>query len=348
MEQCFSVYYDIDELRSDIAHYNQGVFPVDAGWYRLLQKHVFGADGNNRYFLQENHAGTQSILLPMRTEKLYGLFTLSAMQNYYSTDYRPFITSNECTDLTASLLDGICALKRPVLFTFEPVDVHTPEWNLMIDALKRTGYSLRYEPVQSNWYHRLESDYSQYIGSRPTQLKNTIRRKYKLLEKTHQHSIKIYNSRSNVDEVIEAYQLVYENSWKQPEPSLEFIPDLIRYLANSNTLYMGVLMVEDQAIATQLWVLQNQTAYIYKLAYDKKYRKLSPGTVLMADMIRQVMESENINRLDFMSGDDEYKKMWMNEKTIKYRALAFDRKSIFGRIGRLYFDSIRPLMNRAG
>ena len=46
-----------------------------------------------------------------------------------------------------------------------------------------------------------------------------------------------------------------------------------------------------------------------KLAHDEDQKSLSPGTLLTAHMIKQLIK-EGIDEIDFGRGDDPYKRLW--------------------------------------
>jgi CelD/BcsL family acetyltransferase involved in cellulose biosynthesis len=55
--------------------------------------------------------------------------------------------------------------------------------------------------------------------------------------------------------------------------------------------------------------LTDDTAALLKLAHDEEYKPLSPGTVLTAMMVRELLNREHVDELDFGRGDDAYKQL---------------------------------------
>jgi hypothetical protein len=119
------------------------------------------------------------------------------------------------------------------------------------------------------------------------------------------------------------FERVYNLSWKQPEPYPEFIPSLCRLAARLGWLRLGLLNVEGQTIAAQLWFVVNGRALIYKIAYDQAHAALSAGAVLTADMIRRVIDGEG-QEVDYLSGDDSYKRHWMSRRRERFGIIAFN------------------------
>jgi CelD/BcsL family acetyltransferase involved in cellulose biosynthesis len=78
---------------------------------------------------------------------------------------------------------------------------------------------------------------------------------------------------------------------------------------------MGLLWRADGTpVAAQYWLLSGGVAALLKLAHDQAALADSPGTVLTALMIRQLIEADQPTSLDFGRGDDPYKQLWASER----------------------------------
>lgn len=178
-----------------------------------------------------------------------------------------------------------------------------------------------------NWLANCSSNH-EYWHKRPGQLKNTIKRKRaKLL--SHGSRIEIHSQLT--DELMLKYWQVYQQSWKQPETDRYFINWLANYSAANGMLRLGLLFIGDQPVACQLWLVHHSKAAIYKLAQVQAFNNLSPGTVLMADMMNYVIDIDKVTSIDFLTGNDNYKAMWMDFNFKLYGAELFNISSITGR-----------------
>ncbi len=106
------------------------------------------------------------------------------------------------------------------------------------------------------------------------------------------------------------FELVYRRSWKQPEPFPDFNTTLMREAARCGVLRLGLLHIGTTAVAAQLWVVEGDRATVLKLAHDEAFKPASPGTVLTALMLRELLDREHIAEIDFGRGDDPYKADW--------------------------------------
>lgn len=178
-----------------------------------------------------------------------------------------------------------------------------------------------------NW-QAFSSSAFEYWGKRPTILINTIRRKRAKCNKAH-CEFKLFTNISI--ELRQHYWQVYNRSWKPAEASPDFVNWLLDYTSEQGLLRLGFTYIDSRPIAMHFWIVQDGTASIFKLAQDKEFDHLSPGTVLMAEMVDWVYAHDEIHCIDFLTGSDEYKKLWMDECRPLYGLEIFNLKTIRGR-----------------
>jgi len=186
-----------------------------------------------------------------------------------------------------------------------------PAFETVLSTCKNKGIHAFPYANSKGAYYSATGGYSSYFKDRPSRLKNTIRRKQKKLAHC-KFEYNIYKDAANLQEAMEEYDMVYKKSWKVQEPYPDFIAGLADIAAKNNWLRLGILRIEGKAIASQLWLVAGSTAFIYKLAYNSEYSNLSPGTLLTDHMMRYVLDEDNVITVDFLTGEDNYKRDWMD------------------------------------
>jgi len=68
-----------------------------------------------------------------------------------------------------------------------------------------------------------------------------------------------------------------------------------------------------------MWTVEGGTAFIHKLAHRESAKALSPGSVLSAALFRHVIDEDRVATIDFGTGDDPYKRDWMEEVRSRWR-----------------------------
>jgi CelD/BcsL family acetyltransferase involved in cellulose biosynthesis len=142
--------------------------------------------------------------------------------------------------------------------------------------------------------------------------------------------VRLVHGAAGLEEAIAAYQTVYAASWKQPEPHVGFMPGLIRAAAGLGQLRMAIAWLQDQPVAAQVWMVAGGRADIYKLAHDEQHKETSPGSLLTALLMQHVFEFDGVKVVDYLSGDDGYKRLWMSEVRERRSLLAYKLRSARG------------------
>lgn len=328
-------------------HYDSQIFPDDTAWYSLFEQSVSLGAVESRFYESRNESADDRVLLPLtRSSGRWGVVTLASMVNYYSVDYRPLCNTVQSRAQITPLIEHIIHTESPDILRLSVLDAEAPETGILEQAVRALGWRVFRETSQINWVHDVVGDFQGYMRSRPRRLQNTLRRKQARLKALPDMRVSIHDGREDLDEILVAYDTIYANSWKVPEPHQEFVPGLIRVAAKRGHLRLGLLTVADTPVAAHFWVVKHGRAYIYKLAHDQGYDKYSPGTVLMAEMIKHVLDHDAVRRLDFLSGDDQYKRDWMSERRKKVMICAYNPRSIRAQVLRLGNEHIKPFVNR--
>jgi CelD/BcsL family acetyltransferase involved in cellulose biosynthesis len=114
-------------------------------------------------------------------------------------------------------------------------------------------------------------------------------------------------------------------------------------------LRLGIAEVDGQPVAAQFWTVEGGTAFIHKLAHDERFRKQSPGTLLSAAMFEHVIDRDRVALIDFGTGDDPYKREWMEDVRIRWRVQAWRKSAIRhwpSLLRALAARTLRPLVSR--
>ena len=82
---------------------------------------------------------------------------------------------------------------------------------------------------------------------------------------------------------------------------------------------MAVARAEGEPVAAQFWTVEGGTAFIHKLAHTEASKPLSPGTTLSAALFEHVIDRDGVTMVDFGTGDDGYKRDWMEQVRQRYR-----------------------------
>lgn len=208
-------------------------------------------------------------------------------------------------------------------------------------AFRAAGWIGVAEPCDTN--HILElggRSFAEYWSARPGQLRETVRRK----SARGKVSLRIETTFSDADWA--AYEAIYAKSWKPEEGNPAFLRAFAKAESAAGALRMGMAEIDGQPVAAQFWTVEGGTAWIHKLAHDEGHRTHSPGTLLTAALFRHVIDEDRVHTVDFGTGNDAYKRDWMEAQRPRY-ALQFYRPAAVGHWPALARLAARRMLRRS-
>ena len=324
----------------------RGEVELSLEWFANLQAAVFGDDDTVRYYAAELN-GSPTAILPVHAARGDGrrVPEIESLANFYTSLYSPLVGPGaDPTDLARLLQAARADCTRARVLNFHPMAVDSRAYEAMVVALRSIGcIPFRYYCF-GNWYLKVDRSWSAYLEQRDGVLRNTIRRKRRRFLAAG-GSFEIVTGMAEVESATAEFNALYRQRWKRAEPYAAFIPGLLRWLAGSGKLRLGIARIGGRAIAAQLWIVSGGKASIYKMAYDEAQAIHAPGTLLTAHLMEQVIDVDRVAEVDYLIGDDPYKQAWMSHRRERWGIVAYDAASLPG-IARLLCEILGRTIRR--
>ena len=250
--------------------------------------------------------GEDVAILPLQA----GNGHLHALGNWYSFAVRP-ILSGHGVELLAALAHDL--RRRAWRITMGPLPDEEGSATLLAEAFGQSGWSVARQQCDVNRFDDLAryASYAAFLADRPGQLRTALKRKAGKVEIAIHLVV--------TDAIWSAYEAVYRASWKPEEGSFAFLRRFAVAEAAAGRLRLGLATRDGAPVAAQLWTLERGTAFIHKLAHTDAAKALSPGTTLSAALFAHVIDIDRAEAVDFGTGDDAYKRDWMNGVRPRFR-----------------------------
>jgi GNAT acetyltransferase-like protein len=340
------MYSDFDVLPVEyerlFANANSGSFFYSLPWFRnFIKNGIDQTDELRLYCIEDDRFRRVPVgILPMRLcgqRSGWGTpIILRGLANYYSPVFGPILDKSypNLGSVVKRLIRAVCVESSH----WDAVDLNplsTEASNLweLSTAFKEAGCIVQRYFCFGNWFLQVDGrSYKTYFDALPSALKNTITRKRKKLM-AGRLRLEIITGGKDLGEGLKAYQNIYAASWKNPEPYGDFMPGLIRACAEHGTLRLGLAYVDGHPAAAQVWIVDHSIASIYKLAYQEQFSQYSVGSILTAHMMEYVIDADRVHEVDYLVGDDAYKKSWMSHRRERWGVRAFNPRTIRGIVG---------------
>lgn len=233
---------------------------------------------------------------------------LGPLGNWYSFFVRPQVNAD-----APHLLRALAAsLARHGAIELSPMPEDAAR--ALAQAFRDTGWLGRVEPCDTNHHLALNGrSFAEYWSTRPGALRETVRRK----GRKGVVALRIATRFDPADWA--AYEAIYARSWKPGEGSPAFLRRFAEMEGAAGALRIGLAEIDGQAVAAQFWTVEGGTAWIHKLAHDERAGAHSPGTLLSAALFEHVIDRDRVHTVDFGTGNDPYKRDWMESVRARFR-----------------------------
>lgn len=256
-------------------------------------------------------AGTQVMaVLPLIK---YPHNNFQSLKHRYSPHYSFLIATENQQQILTCLAQGLLRLPLRSLL-LEPITKDDTRISALHSIMTSSGYRCEHIFRSYNWVlHVQGQSFKDYMAGRPSRLRNTIARKKRKLDREHGYKIHLYNGEQVPQAMVEYYD-VFTASWKANEQYVDFLNGIVASFSRPGWTRLAVLHVEGKPIAAQLWFVLRGKASIFRLAYDEAWKPYSPGSILTAYLMEYVIDTDKVEEIDFLTGNDTYKQDWMSAR----------------------------------
>jgi hypothetical protein len=328
----YSSFEDLSALDIEILSYkNQKNLFYSIEWFRCLSE-----------FASREHASIRVYVVAGDDDPSHRCYLfcycegggrrLLSVSNFYTMEFAPIFSQAACRrgDLLRELLTHI-ARERPACayLNLRLLSADREETKQLAKALEAAGFLVNQYFQFENYYAQTKgADFLAYYNARPSQVRNTIKRKLGKLKRAHRFAVRIVST--DDDKALKDYMEVYAHSWKDREQYPDFMRQLCRLGAELGLLRIGVLYVEDVPVAAQIWLMSGPKAIIYKLAYHESFKEFSVGSILTKEMLESVLQDGQVEEIDYGVGSEPYKQDWMDDKRVLIGLEGFNRRTVSG------------------
>lgn len=299
---------DLAQAQADpalAALFGAGGTPFDRlDWLRLMAEECLAPA---RCTIAVAREGDALAALPLR----HARDGYAALANWYSFVARPRWND---ADAAPALLAGIVrALGTDGALRLAPLP--EAEARAMHTAARMAGWWAHGEAADVNHVLPVRGRaFADYWAARPGPLRETVRRKRGRVE------TRIADRFNAADWA--AFEAIYAQSWKPAEGCPAFLRRFAEAEGAAGRLRLGLATIAGAPVAAQFWTIEAGTAYIHKLAHRDDAAAHSPGTLLSHALFAHAFAA-GAQLIDFGTGDDRYKRDWMETTRTRYRVSAF-------------------------
>ena len=298
-------------------------------WFETLYATTF-EDGQSLLLASVVDDGDVLALLPLVGANEHW----QSFNHRYTALYSLLLAEEKQAEVLVCLADGLSQLSIDSL-QLNPIAEDDRNMLSLQQVLESAGYEYHQHFSFYNWVHFTQhQSFDGYMAERPAQLRNTIVRKRRKLEREHEYKICMFKG-NEVQQGLIDYHAAYSASWKAYEQYVALLDAMALNLSVPGWTRLAVLYIDGKAAAAQLWFVVQGKASIFRLAYDEEWKRYSPGSILTAYLMQYVIDVDKVEEIDFLTGNDAYKQDWMSVRRQRFRVLFVKQKKTQSDSGKL-------------
>ena len=257
-------------------------------------------------------AGVEAIV-PLYRKLEEGRRVLRFVGGIDLTDYLGPICSASDRDRVASGLvrwlaadelgwDEFDAHNMPVPFGFA---------EYLVDHADREGFVFKLEQEETSAVLPLPDDWDTYVASLDGKDRHELRRKLRRLEREHPDARVRTSTPESLERDLRTFVAMHRGAQGHKGHFLSpgmatFFARVARCFSERDWLRLDLLEVGGRALAATFSFERDGRFYLYNSAFEPEARRLSPGFVLVAQLVRRAIEAR-VKTFDFLRGPERYK-----------------------------------------
>jgi CelD/BcsL family acetyltransferase involved in cellulose biosynthesis len=307
---------------------SEGCFD-DPRWRELLagdvDRHVFATPEWNRVWWEEFGEGKELFVLNLRGED--GLLAIVPLYRKVENGRRVlrFVGGVDLTDY----LGPICATQDreqvadQLVAWLSQTDVEWDEFDahnmpvpfgfaeFLVERVDRAGLPFTLEQEETSAVLLLPNDWDDYLRGLDSKDRHELRRKRRRIEREHPDAVVRTASKDTLDQDLKMFVEMHRGAedhkghFMKPEIAT-FFDRVARAFAPLGWLRIHLLEVGERPVASTFSFELDGTFYLYNSAYEPDVARLSPGFVLVSELVKNCLE-RGLERFDFLRGPERYK-----------------------------------------
>jgi CelD/BcsL family acetyltransferase involved in cellulose biosynthesis len=225
---------------------------------------------------------------------------------------------------------------------------HAAGTRFVCEELGRSGYRTVRKPGPFSPWLALPTSWEEMIESVSRKLRAEIKHRRRMLEREGPVTFRTVSGGSTLAEDLERFLKLEASGWKGRSgtsilgnSSAESLYlGFARAAAERGWLRLHLLELNGVPIAIDYSCAFGGRGVFIKAGFDEAYRRMSPGTLLLAETLRRCIE-EGLHSCDFLGETEHYKRRWTSEVHPREQIWAYRREALPGYV---YRKRARPLL----
>lgn len=298
-------------------------------WHSLLaddpHSHIFATPEWNKVWWEEFGGGKELFILKL----LRGEDTTAIVPLYRKpegdrsilrfvggidlTDYLGPISAHEDRTEVADALVEWLASEEVRWNEFDAHNLPVPLGfaDSLVERADRAGFSFALDQEETSALLPLPGSWDEYLASLDSKERHELKRKRRRLWREHPDAIVRTATQESLERDLKTFIEMHRGAeghkghFMRPDIAT-FFERLAHAFMPLGWLRLDLLEIDGTAISSTFSFHLDRALYLYNSAYEPEARRLSPGLVLVSELIKRSID-EGLDTFDFLRGPERYK-----------------------------------------
>lgn len=299
-------------------------------WSRLLardpNRHVFATPEWNRLWWEEFGSGKDLLLLTMtRGDDVAAIVPLYRRHEADDRKVLRFLGGIQLTDYLGpvcskvdreDVADALVGWLLTTDFCWDELDAHNMPVPLgfgefLVERSDRAGLEFRLEQEETSAVLPVERDWDGYLASLGSKPRHEVKRKMRRLWREHPDAVVRAATAGSLEVDLATFVGMHRGAeghkghFMRPDIASFFVRVAHAFM-ELGWLRLHILEIGGRPVASTFAFEFDGRFYLYNSAYEPDARQLSPGFVLVAELVKRSIEA-GLELFDFLRGPERYK-----------------------------------------
>jgi hypothetical protein len=301
-------------------------------WWEHFQQHGLAGGDRLPVFVAEGGPGHAPVaLFPVIFSRLHAAHPRARVLHFLGSEGMPYepILAPDCDDAgdaVESLIGFLRNSPRPYdVLRFSPLDSDSPILGRLLHALHAHRFRVQVYQIQDDRYETTAGHSSaDYLAARPRSLRERLGSTGRMLFASGRASFALVREPSDVDVAWPDCERLLVEADETTTEVFDYLPRLLRIAANAGVLRLGLIALDGEPAAMQLWVIAGNVAHCLRIVQSPRISELPLDDVLTERIVPFLIDDDRVVELDFGYIVEQFAADWAPRTRRRLGVIAFN------------------------